>query len=365
MSLSVGIVGLPNVGKSTLFNAITNSQVDAKNYPFCTIDPNTGIVPIFDPRLEILAKMNKSKQVVCATIEFTDIAGLVKGASSGEGLGNKFLSHIKEVSAIAHVVRCFEDENVVHVSGKINPASDIEIINLELILADLESVDKSIAAVLKKDPKGQDKESAAKVAVLKKCKAQLESNKAIRHADWIEEELLILKPFSFLTSKKVIYVANVKESDIGKTNSFTEEVKKIAQSSGDEFAIISAKIEEELSRLEPAERKEYLASLGIECSGLDLITQRAYHLLGLQTFLTTGEKETRAWTIHSGWTAPKAAGVIHTDFERGFIRANVVSYTDYVANDGIAKCREKGLLRQEGKEYIMREGDIVEFLFNV
>ena len=365
MGLAVGIVGLPNVGKSTLFNAITNSRVDAANYPFCTIDPNSGIVPIFDPRLEVLAKMNNSKQIVYSTVEFIDIAGIVKGASKGEGLGNKFLSHIREVDAIAHVVRCFDDENITHVSGKIDPKSDIETINLELILADLESAEKALATTLKKDPKLQDKEMKKRHDLLQKIKSALEKNICVRHLEFDDDEKMILKTLSFLTAKKVIYVANVKEEAINKPNSYTEAVKTIAQSSHEEFAVISAKIEEEISQLEPTEKKDFLKALGIECSGLDLIAQRCFHLLGLQTFLTTGEKESRAWTIHIGDTAPKAAGVIHTDFERGFIRANVISYQDYVEKGGEAGCRSLGLLRQEGKLYVMQDGDVVEFLFNV
>jgi len=365
MGLAVGIVGLPNVGKSTLFNAITNSRAEAANYPFCTIDPNSGIVPIYDARLEVLGKMNNSKQIIYSTIEFIDIAGIVKGASKGEGLGNKFLSHIREVDAIAHVVRCFDDENITHVSGKVDPKNDVETINLELILADLDSAEKALATTLKKDPKLQDKEMKKRHDLLLKIKTALEKNICVRHLQFDDDEKVILKTLSFLTAKKVIYVANVKEDSINKPNAYTEAVKAIAQSSNEEFAIISAKIEEEISRLEPAEKKDFLKELGIECSGLDLIAQRCFHLLGLQTFLTTGEKETRAWTIHVGDTAPKAAGVIHTDFERGFIRANVISYKDYVEKGGESGCRTLGLLRQEGKLYVMQDGDVVEFLFNV
>jgi len=365
MGLSVGIVGLPNVGKSTLFNAITNSQAQAANYPFCTIEPNSGIVPIYDARLETLAKMNNSKQIIYSTIEFIDIAGIVKGASKGEGLGNKFLSHIRDVDAIAHVVRCFDDENITHVSGKVNPKEDIEIINLELIMADLESCEKSLAAVMKKDPKLQDKENKKRHEFLSKAKMGLEKSIAIRHMPMDDEERTIAKLYNFISGKKVIYVANVKEDSINKTGAYTDAVKEIAHSSGDEFAIISARIEEEISRLNQEEKTEFLKELGIECSGLNLIAQRCFDLLGLQTFLTTGEKESRAWTIHKGDTAPQAAGVIHTDFERGFIRANIMSYKDYIAEGGENGCRAKGLLRQEGKQYVMADGDIVEFLFNV
>ncbi|MDD4202802.1 MAG: redox-regulated ATPase YchF [Candidatus Omnitrophica bacterium] len=364
MALSIGIVGLPNVGKSTLFNAITNAGAEVQNYPFCTIDPNTGIVPIHDSRLPVLAKMSKSKEIIYSTMEFVDIAGLVKGASKGEGLGNKFLANIREVSAIAHVVRCFKDENVTHVSGTVDPESDIETINLELILADLESAEKILANTQKKAKCG-DKEQIAHCALLKKITDTLGQNKPVRELVLNEEEKVLIKTYSFLTNKKVIYVANVGEDMIGSSNEDTKKVKKIADSHGDEFAVISAKIEEELSALSEDERAEYLKDLGIECSGLDLIARKCFDLLGLQTYLTTGEKETRAWTIKKGDTAPIAAGVIHTDFERGFIRANIVGYGDFVANNGWLGAKEKGLLRQEGKSYIMKDGDIVEFLFNV
>lgn len=363
MALSVGIVGLPNVGKSTFFNAITNAGAQAANYPFCTIEPNKGIVPIRDERLDVLAKMNKSERVIYATIEFLDIAGLVKGASKGEGLGNKFLANIQEVSAIAHVVRCFENPDIVHVSGKVDPAQDIEIINLELLLADLENVEKMLVNAAKKS--AQDKEQKARAELLKKIKEALEKNIPARKLEYDELERKILKSIPLLTMKKVVYVANVDDKTIGKTNEFTETVRKIAEAGGDEYAVISARIEEELAQLGDEEKKEYLKELGIPESGLDVIAHKCFKLLGLQTFLTTGKDESRAWTISKGMLAPEAAGVIHTDFERGFIRANIVSYEDYLAHGSLPACRDKGVLRQEGKSYVMREGDIVEFLFNV
>ncbi|MDD4013687.1 MAG: redox-regulated ATPase YchF [Candidatus Omnitrophica bacterium] len=363
MALSVGIVGLPNVGKSTFFNAITNAGAAAANYPFCTIEPNKGIVPLRDDRLDVLAKMNKSERVIYATMEFLDIAGLVKGASKGEGLGNKFLSNIQEVSAIAHVVRCFENSDIVHVSGKIDPEEDIEIINLELMLADLENVEKMAFNASKKS--AQAKEQKERFDLLSRIKAGLEKNIPARKLEYDPAELSLLKTIPLLTMKKVIYVANVDDKCIGRSNEYTDKVAEIAARAKDEFAVISARIEEEIAELDDAERKEYLKELGIPESGLDVIAHKCFRLLGLQTFLTTGEKESRAWTIKQGMTAPEAAGVIHTDFERGFIRANVVSYEDYIADGGWHAAREKGHLRQEGKTYLMQEGDIVEFLFNV
>ena len=363
MSLSIGIVGLPNVGKSTFFNAITNAGATVANYPFCTIEPNNGIVPIRDSRLGILSEMNKSERTIYATIEFMDIAGLVKGASKGEGLGNKFLSNILEVSSIAHVVRCFDDPDITHVDGKIDPRRDIEVINLELILSDLDSVERMTSNAAKKAAKSQDQKE--RLEVLNKIRSALEKDIPARNLEYSDAEKSALKGIQLLTFKKVVYVCNVGEDKVGETTPYTEAVRSIAEDSGDEFAIISAKIEEELAQLDETERQEYLKELGISESGLDVIAHKCFKLLGLQTFLTTGEKESRAWTIKSGSTAPQAAGVIHTDFERGFIRANVVSYDDYVKVGSMHSARAKGLLRQEGKEYVMREGDIVEFLFNV
>ena len=365
MALSAGIVGLPNVGKSTFFNAITNCQAEAQNYPFCTIEPNTGIVPLADPRLDVLARMNSSEKVVPATITFVDIAGLVRGASKGEGLGNKFLAHIREVSAIVHIVRCFEDENIVHVGGKIDPLDDIETINTELILADLEMAEKMHANAEKQSKYASDQETKDRFALLSKIRKSLEGSDPVRSLDLSEDERALLKGMGFLTSKKVIYVANVSESMLGKPSACVDAVRGYAERNGDEFAVICAKIEEEISKLDREEKAGFLKELGIHESGLDVIAKKAFSLLGLQTFLTSGPKETRAWTIHVGDTAPKAAGVIHTDFERGFIRANVVSYDDLVKYGGMKEAREKGLLRQEGKEYVMRDGDVVEFLFNV
>jgi GTP-binding protein YchF len=364
MALSVGIVGLPNVGKSTFFNAITNCQAEAQNYPFCTIEPNTGIVSIPDSRLDILAKMSDSQKIIPAAITFVDIAGLVKGASKGEGLGNKFLSHIREVSVITHVVRCFEDSNITHVSGKINPLDDIDIINTELILADLELAEKLLGGLEKYAKKG-DAEAKEKFNLLERIKTTLENNQPARKVEVSEAENLWLKSFNFLTAKRVIYVANISENMLGQASDHVQTVERYAAEHRDAFAVICAKIEEEISKLDKAEKIEFLKELSIAESGLDVVAKKCFSLLGLRTYLTTGPKETRAWTIRQGDTAPQAAGVIHTDFERGFIRANIVSYGDFVRTGGVKEARDKGLLRQEGRDYVMQEGDVVEFLFNV
>ncbi|MHB1404293.1 MAG: redox-regulated ATPase YchF [Desulfitobacteriaceae bacterium] len=366
MSLQAGIVGLPNVGKSTLFNAITQAGAEAANYPFCTIDPNIGIVQVPDERLQVLAAMVKPDRIVPAAVEFVDIAGLVKGASKGEGLGNRFLSHIREVDAIVHVVRCFEDSNVVHVEGSVDPKRDIETIEYELILADLESVDKRWERTSKLLKSG-DKKAQAEVALLDRLKETFDQGRPARALTFTEEELEILKSFPLLTAKPVLYAANVSEDGISTAdeNPYVQKVREIAVAEGSEAVVICAKIEAEIAELDPEEKGDFLADLGLQESGLDRLIRAAFRLLGLMTFFTAGPMEVKAWTIREGTKAPQGAGVIHTDFERGFIRAEVVSYKDFVANGGVAGARDKGLVRLEGKDYIMQDGDIVHFRFNV
>ena len=360
MSIRCGIVGLPNVGKSTLFNAITRAQIAAENYPFCTIDPNVGVVPVPDARLQKLADVVQPERILPTTVEFVDIAGLVAGASKGEGLGNKFLSHIREVDALAHVVRCFENDDIIHVAGKIDPAGDIEVINTELALADLDSVERAH----QKAAKAADKDAVRYRDLLERVRAQLNKAQPVRSLGLDANDRLLLRDLHLLTDKPVMYVANVDESGFT-DNPHLDRVREIAQSEGAMVVPVCAAIEAEISQLDEADRADFLRELKLDEPGLNRVIRAGYALLGLQTYFTAGPKEVRAWTVRKGSTAPQAAGVIHTDFEHGFIRAEVISFDDFIACNGEAGAKEAGKLKLEGKEYVVREGDVMHFRFNV